>query len=131
MDPSIVLRDDRVCGATWGAVFFEIWYGHGTAGHFRALGSEQVRFARSLPGQKMALFTIVLMSSIPQLDREVRQAIEDRSNAMMPHTLAAVVVLPTQGFGASIVRSVIAATSLLRRSHYPSKVCPTVDEGCR
>lgn len=131
MDPTIVLRDDRLCAATWGSVFFEIWYSLATPAHFRALSRHQVGFARSLPGQKLALFTVVLMTSFAALDRELRGEIDERSRAIAPHTLATVVVLPSQGFGASVVRSVLAASSLLRRSVFPSKVCPTVDDGCR
>ncbi len=130
MDPTIVFRDDRLCAATWGAVFFEIWSAAATPAHFKLLCDHQVSYARAQPGQRIALFTIVQMASIPALDRATRREVDERSRRMAPHGLAAVVVLPNKGFGAAIVRSVLAASALLRRPDYPSKVCPTVDEGC-
>jgi hypothetical protein len=130
MEPTIVFRDDRVCAACWGSVFFEIWFAPGTAAHFRLLRGHQVKYARSYPGQKVALFTVVMFTSLPPLDRETRRELDERTHAMTPHVLAGVVVLPAQGFVASVVRSVLAGAALLRRPAHSSKVCTSIEDGC-
>jgi hypothetical protein len=130
MEPTILFRDDRLCSATWGPVFFEVWSAPGTAAHFRLLTAQQVKAARAQPGQKVALFTVVLLDKLPALDPETRREIDARTQALTPHMLGSVVVMPAQGFAASVVRSVLAATNLLRRANWSSKVCSTVDDGC-
>jgi hypothetical protein len=45
-------------------------------------------------------------------------------------TLGSAVVLPTGGFGAAIVASVIAGLQLATRAPFPTRVFPTLPEAC-
>jgi hypothetical protein len=129
--PTVVFRDARLCAATWGRIFFEVWTSEGTAAHFRALESLCLDHVREQAGAQALHFTTVLLTSIPRLDAPTRRAMEQRSRALAPHTRASVVVLETNGFIASIVRSVLVGISTGLRLTQRFHVTGTLDEGCQ
>lgn len=118
-------RDDTLTIATWRDLYIEAWWKHGTVGHLRRVREQHDAFLRRSPGQKSAQLAVVRSNGITL---ESRDEMIRRYEEMLSRVSASAVVMPTSGFTSSVVRSMIAALTLLRKPPYPWKMCENVDQ---
>src|SRR5262245_13398721 len=110
--PAMLHADGVVHAGAWAGVVIEVWTATATPEHFRKLARLERAIALKQPDAKIALLASVRLSNLAVIDAETRRAIEDRSRLLNPHISAAVIVLPAQGFVASIVRVLLAGIFL-------------------
>jgi hypothetical protein len=130
LEPTIFRDDEVVRAGSWNGVLFEVWRGTATAEIIREFCQLEIDYAKKQPSRKFALFSVVRVPSYSDFGAPARKELETRMQKIDPFMAASVVLLPTQSFGASIVRGIITGLALLARSKVPSTVTASPDEGC-
>jgi hypothetical protein len=126
----IFFEDEVVrAGATKGVVF-EVWRGSAGPQHFRDLGRRHIEYALTQPDKKAALFSVVQMSSFPRFDGEARKELEARTQKTRPYVRASIVILPSNGFAASVVRGILTGLMRLSSNNVPTEVFGSASDGC-
>jgi hypothetical protein len=126
----LLFADDAVRVGASNGVVFEVWIGGGKPQHFRDLCKLEIDYALTQQDKRMALLSVVRMESFTSLDGAVRKELEARTRATERYSRASVVILPANGFAASIVRGVLTGLQLVTRSKVPTAVFGSVEEGC-
>jgi hypothetical protein len=124
--PTTFYRDNILCVAAWRDIFFEIWFAAGTGRHFRTLRHHLMSFAHSQPDQKVAVFSVVQLPSLTNVDSEIREEAMTRAKEIKPHNKASVLVIESKGFVASLIRGIVTGMAHLDRAGGPSKIFDTV-----
>ena len=124
--PTTFFRDDILALAAWRDIFFEIWLKSGSGPHFRTLRHHLMAFARSHPEQRIAVFTVVQIPSLSNVDKEIREEAAMRAKEIRPHNKASVLVLETKGFAGSLIRGIVTGLALVERSAAPTKIFDAV-----
>jgi hypothetical protein len=126
----LFFEDEIVRAGSSNGVVFEVWRGSARGQHFRDLGKKHIDYALTQPDKKAALFSVVQMSSFPNFDGEARKELEARTQKTKPYVRASVVILPSNGFAASVVRGILMGLMRLTRDNVPTEVFSSSDEGC-
>jgi hypothetical protein len=129
--PTILHDDDKVRVGAWGDVIFEAWRAGATAQLFRDLLRIEIAYASSQPDRKASVFSIIPVEGITLMDADARRELDARIKAVEPHLRATVILMPASGFGASIVRGIIAGVAQLTSRKVPMKVVASPEEGIR
>jgi hypothetical protein len=129
--PTILHDDDKVRVAAWGDVLFEAWRGGATAQLFRDLRRIEIEYASSRPDRKASVFSIIPVAGISLLPADARSELDARIKAVEPYLRATVILMPARGFGASIVRGIIAGVAQLTSRKVPMNVVASPEEGIR
>lgn len=127
--PRVELSTETVVTATWRNLFITEWRARGSAAEIAATYQLQRAHIRRLSA-KIATFSVVPGAVIKPLDADMRRAVDDAVLAIHPHTRAAVLVLPSSGFGSAIVRSVLTSLNFIRRLDFPNKITSTIPLAC-
>lgn len=112
--PQVILRDPGGFVGVWREVHFEKWSRRGTAAQIRARFEAQKQWIATLPAQRQIVtIAVVDGAAVAPLDRETRAAIDEGVAAMRPRVKASAVVLHADGFKAVVIRSILAAFTLV------------------
>ena len=125
----IYYDNEVVRAGAWNGVLFEIWQGAASPHHFRDLSRLHYDQVLTQPDRKVAMFSVVRMSNFGSFDGEARKELEARSKRLDGHTRASVVVLPAQGFAASVVRGILTGLMRASGSKVPMRVSPSAEDG--
>jgi hypothetical protein len=126
-----VHRDGPLSMLFWRDVSIEVWHAPGGAAHFRKLGQMQRAWVARAPNRQFATIAVCQPASIRGVDAESRAVLTENSKQMAEATKASVIVLLGDGFGAALVRSIVAGLSLVRRTATPTKIVSAEEDGFR
>jgi hypothetical protein len=128
--PALLFADDVVRAGASHGVMFEIWTGSSSPQHFRELGKLQIEYAHTQPDKRFALVSVVRVTSFGRFEGQLREEVQARSDKAEPYTRATVVVLPTAGFAASVVRGILTGLQLVKPSKAPTATFGSLEDGC-
>jgi hypothetical protein len=126
--PRLIVKDSAGYGGIWNEVHFDVWKSPGSAAEIRARYECQRILMKELPPErKLITVAVVTDEATKPLDDERRAVIDEGVKASMGRVKGAAIVIMASGFKAVIIRSVIAALTLLSGANYPSKTFDAVD----
>lgn len=129
--PRLIVKDAAGYGGIWREVHFDVWQSPGSAAQIRGRYEGQRVLMKELPPHKK-LITVAVVSdeATKPLDDERRAVIDEGVKASVGRVKGAAVVIMATGFKAVIIRSVIAALTLLSGARYPSRTFDSVEAMC-
>lgn len=104
------------------------WRGVGSLEDMKALNSAHEALAAKQPSGKVVEFSITTTAMVRPVSEDIRREINRRVTDLAPTYLAGAMVILGDGFGASVLRSVLSGALLLRRSSFPYKSFSSIDE---
>jgi hypothetical protein len=121
-EPNVVFDTPSVVLATWREVALIHWRDRGLLPEMRRVQDHVLRFARAIPGRRIAVCTIINSTSIAIPDDAMREGIDAHTRAMEGLVRAQAIVIPVAGFAAATIRAVMAGALRLRRPTHPVQV---------
>lgn len=116
------MRDDAGCVGIWRDALFEVWAAPAGEDVIKARADVTLALMRSLPaGHKLVAITLVQERAIRVVDREAREAIDEKVKQAAPYTKGSATVIDASGFKAAVIRSISAALMMLSGVKYPAK----------
>src|SRR5687768_4005436 len=113
--------DASFCAASFRDMFLTIWVRAGNASQIRAMNAAQLTFARGIGGQ-FVFVTVVRIGAVVSVGGPEREAVVEGLKQLKPYMKATAMLIPSSGFAAAIVRTMLAGFNLLRRADAPNKI---------
>jgi hypothetical protein len=125
--PEILVDRPSLVVATHNDLFLCGWRGVGSVEDLQTLNSVHEVVAAKRPGGKIAEVCITTTAMVRPVSEEIRREINRRATELAPTYIAGAMVVLGDGFGASVLRSVLGGALLLRRSHFPYRSFSSID----
>jgi hypothetical protein len=120
---AVILHQGRTLQiARWRDLFIQRWTATSGIVDIRILEGFQREFMAARKTAKFHMLTILEIENVQAPDDEVRQALNENRDLIHDRLASSVVVLDSKGFAASILRGMMSAQRLFRRSPYPSAI---------
>jgi len=117
--PDILVRRPSLVIGSHEDLFLCGWRGVGSLEDMQTLNNTHQEVAAKRPGGKVAEFSITSTAMVAPVSADIRREINRRATELAPTYIAGAMVILGDGFGASILRSVLSGALLLRRSTFP------------
>lgn len=116
------MKDAAGFSGVWREVHFEEWTNPGSAAQLRARHAKRQGFLAELPAERrIVTIAIVREEATTPLNDEQRAAVGEGVAQVGARAKAAAVMIGARGFKAVIIRSIIAALTLVQRSRCPTR----------
>jgi hypothetical protein len=126
--PRVLIRDPAGYAGVWRDLHFDLWLQPGGARQIRERAAAQMAWLATLPPERHVVsIAVVHGPAAKPLDAETRAALDQSVTETRPRVKASAVVLQAEGFKAVVVRSIIAALTLVNGSRTPMKTFDQVD----
>ncbi|NUO51108.1 MAG: hypothetical protein HOV80_19805 [Polyangiaceae bacterium] len=125
--PEIVVDRPSLVVATHDDLFLCGWRGVGSLEDLQTLNSVHEVVAAKRPRGKIAEVCITTTAMVRPVSEDIRREINRRATELAPTYIAGAMVVLGDGFGASVLRSVLGGALLLRRSHFPYRSFSSID----
>lgn len=124
-EPTIHFKDDTVAIASWRDLFIESWWNEGSVDHLKRVRREHNAFFAKHRPTKTAQVAIVHKLGV---NFDGRHELTERYQEMVENLSAGVVIVPSIGFAGSIIRSIIAGLTMIRKPPYPWKLSESASD---
>ena len=126
--PRLHVKDAAGFSGVWREVHFEEWTSPGSSAQMRIRLEKRRAFLEELPAhRKVITISIVRDDAIKPLDKDQRSTVDEGVAQVAPRAKCGAVVIDSSGFKAVIIRSIIAALTLVQGSKYPTKTFDNLD----
>jgi hypothetical protein len=115
------------CVAVADGLFLTYWRKESCADDFQREWDLQRAFAARTPGKKFLAVTYVSMAKFSAPDKASREVITARARTLMEWISASLVILPQKGFGAAMIRSVLAGLNMVTSQPVPTDVFSSIE----
>ena len=126
--PEILVRRPALVIGSHENLFLCGWRGVGSLEDMQTLNRVHLEVAAKRPGGKVAEFSITSTAMVAPVSADIRREINRRATELAPTYVAGAMVILGDGFGASILRSVLSGALLLRRSTFPYRSFSSLDD---
>lgn len=118
----LIIADAAGFSGVWREVHFDVWKTPGTAEQIRRRFAGQMQLLSDVgPDRKIVTVAVVSDEATRRLEGDSRAAVDEGVRLTDGRVKASAVVIEARGFKAVIIRSVLAALTLMQKTTHPTK----------